>query len=65
MRRLLEMREEIAALRDELHRTTQASSKPATATTIATVDSSVMVEVSVCSVLSLSVESDDEFSLTL
>jgi uncharacterized small protein (DUF1192 family) len=46
--RLLEMREEIAALRDELHRTQLSSaSKPTTAATntVHTVDSSVMVEV--------------------
>ena len=44
---LLEMREEIAALRDELYRTQiSSSSKPTTAaTTVHTVDSSVMVEV--------------------
>ena len=47
--RLLEMREEIAALRDELYRTQlSSSSKPTTAaTTVHTVDSSVMVEVMV------------------
>lgn len=46
--RLLEMREEIAALRDELHRTQLSfASKPTTAVTntVHTVDSSVMVEV--------------------
>ena len=45
MSRLLEMREEIATLRDELQCTAQASSNPHTAATVATVDSSVMVEV--------------------
>ena len=51
--RLLEMREEIAALRDELYRT--QVSKPTTANTVTTVDSSVMVEVSMyMSVLSIS-----------
>ena len=44
--RLLEMREEIAALRDELYRT--QVSKPTTANTVTTADSSVMVEVSMC-----------------
>ena len=40
---MLEMREEIAALRDELYR--NQASKPTTANTVITVDSSVMVEV--------------------